>query len=63
MTKEENTPKNNPFKNRYDREFVEFACPVCERRKIVCLPEESEPVCEFCKVEMVFKEVLTEGKY
>lgn len=62
MTKEKPI-KNNPLKNRYDREFVEFACPICKRHKIVCLPDEPEPACEFCKVEMVFREVLTEGKY
>lgn len=56
-------PKNNPLTNRYDREFVEFACPLCKRSVIVCLPEEPIPVCEFCNVEMAFKEVLTEGKY
>lgn len=49
--------------DRYKREFVEFACPVCDRRMIVSLPEEGTPRCEFCRVEMVFKEVLTEGKY
>lgn len=53
----------NPFAGRYDREFVEVACPICKQRKIICLPEESIPKCEFCHVEMIFKEVLTEGKY
>lgn len=52
-----------PFADRYKREFVEVACPVCDQRKIICLPEESLPRCEFCKVEMVIKEILTEGKY
>lgn len=49
--------------DRYKREFVEVACPLCDRRKIVSLPEENIPQCEFCRVEMVLKEVLTEGKY
>lgn len=56
--------KGNPlFSDRYKREFVEVACPICDQRKIICVPEESIPICEFCKVEMVIKEILTEGKY
>lgn len=56
-------PKKGIFSGRYDRKFVEFACPVCNQRKIVCLPEESIPFCDYCKKEMVMKEDLTEGKY
>ena len=51
------------LKNRYKREFVEVACPKCKQTKIICLPEEEIPMCEFCKVRMIIKEVLTEGKY
>ena len=29
----------------------------------ICLPEEEMPTCEYCKVKMNIKEVLTEGKY
>lgn len=53
----------NPFAGRYAREFVEVACPICNQRKIISLPEEPLPKCEFCHVDMVIKEVLTEGKY
>jgi hypothetical protein len=53
----------NIFSDRYKREFIEVACPLCNQRKILCVPDESIPKCEFCKVEMVLKEVLTEGKY
>ena len=56
-------PKKSPFGGRYDREFVEVACPICGTRKIICLPEESIPKCEICRREMILKEVLTEGKY
>ncbi len=55
--------RHNPFTDRYTREFVEVGCPLCQQRKIICLPEESIPRCEFCHVEMVLKEILTEGKY
>lgn len=62
----EETPKAPPrhiLSDRYKREFIEVACPICDQRKIICVPEEVIPRCEFCKVEMFFKEVLTEGKY
>ncbi len=58
-----NTPKIRPLADRYQRAFVEVACPVCDQRKIICLPEETIPKCDVCKVEMIIKEVLTEGKY
>lgn len=51
------------FKNRYKREFIQVACPRCKQTKIIWLPEEEIPTCEFCKIKMVIKEVLTEGKY
>lgn len=57
------TKKSNPIKDRYKREFIEIACPICKQRKIICVPEESIGLCEYCRVEMIFKEVLTEGKY
>lgn len=56
-------PQSTLFSDRYRREFLEVGCPICNQRKIICVPEESIPRCEFCKVEMVLKEVLTEGKY
>ncbi len=55
--------KENVISDRYKREFVEFYCPTCRVSKIVCLPEEPLPHCDNCRKEMVFKEVLTEGKY
>ena len=56
-------PQRNILSDRYRREFVEVGCPICNQRKIICVPEETIPRCDFCKVEMVLKEVLTEGKY
>ena len=41
---------------------VEVVCPKCQRTEIVYLPKEQIPTCPKCKVEMVLKEVLTEGK-
>lgn len=63
MDKKPPQKQNGILSGRYRREFVEVACPVCDQRRIICLPEESIPRCEFCKVEMVIKEILTEGKY
>lgn len=56
-------PKQNIFTDRYQREFIEVACPICNERRIICVPEESVPQCARCKTGMVIKEVLTEGKY
>ena len=63
MEKKPKQPSQNMFTERYKREFVEVACPVCDQRKIICLPEEQIPKCEFCHVDMILKEILTEGKY
>ncbi|ACV69771.1 conserved hypothetical protein [Desulfohalobium retbaense DSM 5692] len=51
------------FKDRYKREFVEVECPKCRRSRVISLPEEEIPKCEYCRIPMVIKEVLTEGKY
>jgi len=63
MEEKPKAPPRPPLSGRYAREFVEVACPVCDQRKIISLPEETIPKCEYCRVEMVIKEVLTEGKY
>ncbi|MDY0275809.1 MAG: hypothetical protein RBR42_10330 [Desulfomicrobium sp.] len=51
------------FTQRYKREFIEVACPKCKKTQIIYVPEEDIPTCEFCKIKMIIKEVLTEGKY
>lgn len=63
MAENPKPPAGNIFSDRYRHEFVEVACPICNQRKIISVPDESIPKCEFCKVEMILKEVLTEGKY
>ncbi|SME91929.1 hypothetical protein [Desulfovibrio gilichinskyi] len=45
------------------QEAVEVVCPKCRETCIVYFPKESMPICPYCKVEMIIKEVLTEGKY
>ncbi|WP_169725756.1 hypothetical protein [Maridesulfovibrio bastinii] len=45
------------------QEAVEVICPKCRETQIVYFPRESMPTCPVCKIEMVVKEVLTEGKY
>lgn len=59
----EEPKKKNILSQRYSRAFVEVACPSCNRTKIICLPEEEIPKCEYCKTQMVIREILTEGKY
>lgn len=54
---------DGPLKGRYKRDFVEVVCPRCRTTRIIVVPEESMPRCENCRVEMLIKEVLTEGKY
>ncbi|MBI9088248.1 MAG: hypothetical protein JEZ12_03435 [Desulfobacterium sp.] len=51
------------FKKRYKREAVEVGCTKCDRRQIIYLPDEEIPDCPTCRIKMVIKEVLTEGKY
>lgn len=55
--------KENPIKDRYAREFVEVYCPTCKQSKIIAVPDEPMPKCDFCRREMIIKEILTEGKY
>ena len=43
------------------QEAVEVICPKCRDTRIVYFPKESMPTCPVCKVEMIVKEVLTEG--
>lgn len=52
---------NNSSEGR--QEAVEVVCPKCRETQIVYFPKEAMPICPYCKVEMVVKEVLTEGKY
>ncbi len=42
---------------------VEVICPKCRQTQIVYFPKETMPVCQQCRVDMVLKEILTEGKY
>lgn len=53
--------KKRPKEGR--QEAVEVVCPKCRETQIVYFPKESMPICPHCKIEMVVKEVLTEGKY
>lgn len=49
--------------NNERQEAVEVICPKCRETRIVYFPRESMPTCPVCKIEMIVKEVLTEGKY
>ena len=51
------------FKNRDKREAVEVCCPTCKRTQIIYLPDEKMPDCPVCRVKMIIKEVLIDGKY
>ncbi|WP_198013881.1 hypothetical protein [Desulforegula conservatrix] len=48
---------------RGDRaEAIEAECPKCKTTQIVYIPKEEIPICHICKVRMVIKELLDEGK-
>jgi len=51
---------NSPKKER--AEPIEIKCPKCDRTEILYLPEENMPKCQECRVSMVIKELLKEGK-
>lgn len=63
MKKNEKKGHDGPIRGRFKREFVEVYCPICKQSKIIALPDEPMPDCEYCKRPMVIREVLTEGKY
>lgn len=44
------------------KEAVEVICPKCRHTEIVYLPKEAMPKCPDCKVTMIIREVLLEGK-
>lgn len=50
-------------KAKEEQHAVEVVCPKCRQTQIVYFPKEPMPVCQKCRVEMVLKEILTEGKY
>ena len=47
---------------RNQAEAVEIVCPRCKRTEIRYLPKESIPKCPDCKLQMVIRELLDEGK-
>ena len=47
---------------REKAEAVEVRCPKCKRTEIVYLPKEEIPKCETCRIRMVIRELLDEGK-
>lgn len=44
------------------QQTVEILCPKCKRTEIIHVPTEQLPRCPVCKIQMVIREVLTEGK-
>jgi hypothetical protein len=47
---------------RKNNEPIEIKCPKCNRTEIIYLPKEDFPKCPDCKIGMVIKELLDEGK-
>ena len=42
--------------------MIEVICPKCQRTEIFQLTKEQMPTCAECRVPMVIREVLKEGK-
>lgn len=49
-------------KSKEKFQVVEVACPKCQNTEIIRIPNDEIPKCLKCKVRMVIKEILTEGK-
>jgi len=47
---------------RKKKEAIEVICPKCNRTEIVYIPKEDIPKCPNCGINMVIRELLTEGK-
>ncbi|CAB5085579.1 hypothetical protein D3OALGA1CA_558 [Olavius algarvensis associated proteobacterium Delta 3] len=47
---------------RDNTEMIEIICPKCQRTEIIQLVKEEMPLCAVCRVGMVIREVLKEGK-
>ncbi len=47
---------------REKKEAVEVVCPKCKRTEIIYIPKEDIPKCPDCKIKMIIRELLTEGK-
>jgi len=47
---------------RNETEMIEVICPKCQRTEIFQLAKEQMPTCPECKLPMVIREVLKEGK-
>jgi len=43
-------------------EAVQVKCPICDHTEIIYIPKEEIPECPKCKVEMIIRELLDEGK-
>lgn len=52
-------PKKKPGVDQ--SETIQVHCPKCQKTKLFYLKSEPMPVCEKCKIEMVFSELLDEG--
>lgn len=41
---------------------IEVSCPKCKHTEIIYLQKEDMPKCPKCKIRMIIREVLREGK-
>ena len=44
------------------KEALEIICPRCNRTEIVYIPVQQIPKCPECKLQMVIRELMKEGK-
>jgi ribosomal protein S27E len=55
-------PGDPPRGKRTLKEAIEVFCPRCKRTEIIFLEQEEVGPCPVCKVRMVIRELLKEGK-
>jgi ribosomal protein S27E len=61
MPKEQDEKKRRrPRRGRQNS--VQVVCPKCGHTEIIYIPEEDIPKCPQCRKQMVFGELLEEGK-
>ena len=47
---------------RDKKEPIEVSCPKCKYTEIIYIPDEEVPNCPRCRIQMVIRELLDEGK-
>jgi len=55
-------PRDPTREKKAPKEAIEVFCPRCKRTEIIFLSQEEVGPCPLCKIPMVIRELLKEGK-